>query len=286
MKYEASRLRSSVLWTVFKQSLTEWSSDNVPRLGASLSFYTLLSLAPGIVIVVAGAALVYGQDAAQGALVGKIRESVGAEVGEAMQELLKDAAKPATSVLATVFSLLTLAFSASSVFVELHDALNVIWRVPTRRDRTNAATAIRLIKERLYAFAMVMTAGFLLLVSVVISAWIAGADRSAAHATTLVLTSLMIAALFAAVYKTIPDITVKWSDVSLGAAFTSLLFVPGKELIAVYFARSSFRSAYGTVASPLIVLLWVYYSAQLFFWGAEFTKVYTRALGSQREQQV
>src|SRR5579864_7535998 len=176
MKHEVYRPRLRALAAVFKQSLTEWSNDNVPRLGASLSFYTLLSLAPGIVIILAGAAFAYGQEAAQGALVGEIRELVGIEVAEAIQELLKGASKPATSVIATVFSLLTLAFSASSVFVELHDALNMIWHVPPGRDRTNAATAIRLIKNRLYAFAMVVIAGFLLLVSVFLSTWIAGVE--------------------------------------------------------------------------------------------------------------
>lgn len=282
MKPEGNRLRALAL--VFKQSLTEWSNDNAPRLGAALSFYTLLSLAPGIVIILAVAAFAYGREGAQGVLVGQIRDFVGAEVAESIQEIVKRASKPAASVIATVFSLLALTLSASSVFVELHGALNMIWHVPPRYDRTNVATAIRLIKTRLYAFVIVVIAGFLLLVSLLSSAWISNVERFAPRVITLVLTFVIIAALFAAVYKVVPDVAVKWSDVVLGAAVTSLLFMVGKELIAVYFAKTSLRSAYGTAASPLILLLWVYYSAQLFFWGAEFTKVYSNALGSRRER--
>lgn len=286
MEYEAYRRRLRALPAVFKQSLTECSNDNVPRLGASFSFYTLLSLAPGIVIILAVAAFAYGQEAAQGELMRRIRDFVGAKVAAAIQEILKSAVRPTTSVIATGFSLPALMFSASSAFVELHDALNMIWHVPPRDDRTHLATAIRLIKDRLYSFAMVVVAGFLLLVSLLLSTWIAGVGRSAPRVITLVLTFFVIAALFAAIYKTIPDVPLKWSDVVLGAAITSLLFMLGKELIALYFAKTSFGSAYGLAASPLIVLLWVYYSAQLLFWGAEFTKVYTNALGSRCDRQV
>lgn len=282
MSREQSRgvyLRS--LARVFRQSLTEWVNDDAPRFGASLAFYTLLSLAPGLVIIVAVAAFVYGQDAAQGQLVSQIRDFVGADVAETIQGVIKGASKPSTGVVATVFGLFTLAFGASSAFVELHDALNMIWHVPVRQDCTNAATAIRLMKDRLYSFAMVVGSGFLLLVSLVFSTSIAGVLP---QITRLMFAFVMVAALFAAVYKTVPDVKVKWSDVVLGAAVTSLLFMIGKEVVAIYFARTRLGSIYGTAGSPLVVLLWVYYSAQLFFWGAEFTKAYTNVLGSRRER--
>jgi membrane protein len=201
--------------------------------------------------------------------------------GAGLGAVLKGASQPATGVIATGFGLLALMFSASSVFVELHDALNMIWQVPLRNDLTNAATAVRFIKDRFYSFVMVAVAGSLLLVSLLLSTWVSGVERSAPRVLALLFAFCVIAALFAAVYKTVPDVTLKWSDVVLGAAVTSLLFLLGKELIALYFAKTSFRSAYGTAASPLIVLLWAYYSTQLFFGGAEFTKVYTNALGSR-----
>jgi membrane protein len=267
---------------VFRQASSEWINDNAPRLGAAVAFYTLLSLAPTIVIAVAAAAAVYGQQATKGWLASEILGVVGPEAARTIQEITRGAYKPGTGVIATVLGLVILAFAASSAFVELHDAMNAIWNVPLPRARTKAATVIHLIKDRFYSFATVMGAGFLLLVSVGWNAWIAAMGIAVPQAATFMLSVLVIAVLFAALYKTLPDLKVNWSDVALGAIITSLLFTIGKQLMGLYFAHTSFASTYGAAGLPLVVLLWVYYSAQIFFWGAEFTKVYARTMGSRR----
>jgi membrane protein len=185
-------------------------------------------------------------------------------------------------VIATVLGLAILAFGASSVFVELRDAMNTIWHVSLPPYRNNAATVIRLIRERFYSFATVVGTGFLLLVSLVLNAWMAAMRIIVPRGAIWIISCLFIAVLFAALYRIVPDVDLKWSDVALGAMITSLLFMVGKAVVGLYFAHTSFGSTYSAAGSPIVVLLWVYYSAQLFFWGAEFTKVYTKTVGSQR----
>jgi membrane protein len=289
----ASRHNSRFLWLllkalpgVFRQASSEWINDNAPRLGASIAFYTLLSLAPVIVIAVAVAAVVYGQEAAQGRLASEIQDIAGPDVAWTIQEMITRAYQPRTGVIATLLGLATLAFGASSMFVELHEAMNTIWNVPRPLDRNNAATVIRLIRDRFYSFATVLGIGFLLLVSLVLNAWIAAMRIAVPRVATFLILYLVVALLFAALFKILPDVTLKWSDVALGALITSLLFTIGKQLIGLYFANTGLGSTYSAAGSPMVVLLWVYYSAQLFFWGAEFSKVYTRTVGSQRYRQL
>jgi membrane protein len=267
---------------VFRQASSEFVNDNVPRLGASVAFYTLLSLAPVIVIAIALAAVVYGQQAAQGRLASDIRDVAGPEVARTIQEFIKGAYQPRTGAIATLLGLATLVFSASSIFVELHDAMNTIWHVSLPPDRTNAATVIRLIRDRFYSFATVLGIGFLLLVSLVLNAWIGAMRIAVPRAATFMILYLVIAVLFAALYKIIPNVRLKWSDVALGAMIASLLFMIGKQSMALYFAHATFGT-YSVAGSPIVVLLWVYCSAQLFFWGAEFSKVYRKTLGSQSD---
>lgn len=289
---DASRHTSSAAWLllkalprVFRQASSEWISDNARRLGASVAFYTLLSLAPVLVIAVAVAAVVYGQEAAQGRLASEIQGIAGSDVARSIQEIIIRAYQPRTGVIATLLGLATLAFGASSIFVELHDAMNTIWHVSLPLDRSNAATIIRLIRDRFYSFATVLGIGFLLLISLVLNAWIAAMRIAVPRAATFMILYLVTAALFAALYKIVPDVGLKWSDVALGAMITSLLFMIGKQFMGLYFAHASFGSAYSAAGSPIVVLLWVYYSAQLFFWGAEFSKVYTKTMGSQCDRQ-
>jgi membrane protein len=277
------RFLLAALPRVFWQASSEWIDDNVPRLGASVAFYTLLSLAPVIVIAVAVAAVVYGQEAAQGRLASEIGGVAGPELGRLIQEVIRGVYKPRTGVIATLLGLATLAFGASSVFVELQDAMNTIWHISPRPGRTNAATVMRLIRNRFYSFATVLGTGFLLLVSLVLNTAIAALGISVPQAAIFASSSLLIAVIFAALYKILPDITLKWSDVALGAMITSLLFMIGKHLMELYFERTSLGSIYSAAGSPIVVLLWVYYSAQLFFWGAEFCKAYTKNIGSQRD---
>jgi membrane protein len=288
----ASRHRSRSSWLllkalprVFREASSEWINDNAPRLGASVAFYTLLSMAPVIVIAVAVAAVVYGQEAAQGRLASEIQGVAGPDVARTIQEIIRNAYRPRTGLIATLLGLATLAFGASTMFVELHDAMNTIWGVPLPPDRTNAATVIRLIRDRFYSFATVLGTGFLLLVSLVLNAWIAALRISVPRTATFMMSYLIIAVLFAALYKILPDVRLKWSDVALGAMITSLLFMIGKQFMGLYFAHTSFGSTYSAAGSPIVVLLWVYYSAQLFFWGAEFSKVYTKTVGSRRGRQ-
>jgi len=269
---------------VFRQASSEWVDDNVPRLSASIAFYTLLSVAPVIVIAVVLAAVVYGQDAAQGRLASEIQDMAGPEVARTIQEFIKGAYQPRTGAIATLLGLATLVFSASSIFVELHEAMNTIWHVSPPPDRTNAATVIRLIKERFYSFATVAGIGFLLLVSLVLTAWITAMKIAVPRAAMFTILYLVTAVLFAALYKIVPDVGLKWSDVALGAMITSLLFVIGKQAMAYYFADATFGT-YSAAGSPIVVLLWVYCSAQLFFWGAEFSKVYKKSVESQSERQ-
>ena len=288
----AARHTSRPLWVplktlprVFRQASSEWIDDNAQRLGASVAFYTLLSLAPMIVIAVAVAAIVNGQEAAQGGLASGIRDVAGPDVARTIQEIIGGVYNPGTGLVATVLGLVALALGASSIFVELHDAMNIIWHVPLPRERTSAATVILLIRDRFYSFATVLGTGFLLLVSLVLNAWIEAMGIAVPRAATFMMSVLVIAVLFAALYKIVPDVELHWSDVALGAILTALLFAVGKQLMGLYFANISFRSLYRTAGLPLVMLLWVYYSAQMFFWGAEFTKVYTRTLRSQWDRR-
>jgi membrane protein len=268
---------------VFRQASHEWVHDNVPRLSASVAFYTLLSLAPVIVIAVALAAMVYGEKAAQGRLASEIQNMAGPEVARTIQDFIQGAYQPRTGVLATVLGLTTLIFGASSIFVELHEAMDTIWHVSPPPGRAHAATVIHLIRDRFYSFVTVLGIGFLLLVSLVLNAWMAAMKIAVPWAVGFVILYLVIAVLFAALYKILPDVKLKWSDVALGAMIAALLFVIGKQSMALYFAHATFGT-YSVAGSPIVVLLWVYCSAQLFFWGAEFSKVYKKTVESQSER--
>jgi membrane protein len=210
----------------------------------------------------------------------------GPDVAQAIQALVKGANQPQAGVIATVLGLIILVLGASSVFVELHDAMNTIWGVPFLLARNKAATIILMIRDRFYSFATVMGIGFLLLIALAWNAWIVAAKIAVPPAATFLFLYLLVAVLFATLYKIVPDVPLKWSDVVLGAPITSLLFMLGKHLIGLYFANANLGSTYGAAGSPVVILLWVYYSSQLFFWGAELSKVYAKALGSHRIQQI
>ncbi len=280
-----------------KESFSEWSNDKVPRLGAALAFYTALSLAPLLVVVLATAGLFYGAAAVQGQIVWEIQSLVGREGAKFIQAIIAGAAqRPTTGIIATILGLITLLFGASSAFVELQDALNTIWHVSVDPRRSGLASVFSLIKVRALSFALVLGIGFLLLVSLFVSAWIAATESffnnvlpmpgPVLHLINLLISFLVITFLFAIIFKVLPDVRLKWSDVAIGAAITSLLFSAGKFLIGLYLGKSTIASSYGAAGSFLIVLLWVYYSAQVFFLGAEFTKVYTRRFGSQFRRQL
>jgi len=278
-------------WLLIRAALSAWIDDKAPRLGAALAFYTALSLAPLLIVVLAVAGLAYGQKAVQGQLVWQIQDMVGAEGAKAIQALISAAHRPTSGIIATVLGLATLFFGASSAFVELTDALNTIWKTPTDPTRSGIASLFAMIRMRGLAFLMVLGVGVLLLAALFVSTWIAAAESFfsgvlplpgvALELVNFLISFLVITVLFAVVYKVLPDVRLKWSDVAIGAAITSLLFSIGKLLIGLYLGHTGIASSYGAAGSFLIVLLWVYYSAQVFFLGAEFTKIYTQRVGSQ-----
>jgi membrane protein len=287
------RRLTALNWSDIKQIATQtinnWYSHNAPRLGASLAFYTLLSLAPLLLIVVAIAGLVFGRKAATGQLVWQIQDLVGYNVAETVQTLLSAPGVQSAGTLATILGILALIYGATTVVAELRDALNTIWCVP-RREQSGWRSIVSLLRDRTMAFATVIGIGFLLLVSLTVNAALAAAG---AHYDALLPASpvllqivdfcisyLVISGLFAIIYKLVPDLRLEWRDVIPGALVTGLLFSLGRFVIGMYLGRTGIASAYGAAGSLVVLLLWVYYSAQIFFLGAEFTQAYAQTFGS------
>jgi membrane protein len=262
-------------------------------MGASVAFYSLLSLAPLLIILVTFAAAILGPEAAEGQLAYEIEHLIGFEAAKALQAVVADAVRPGVGFAATLISTITLILVASSVAVELQDTLNTIWRVPGPR-RTFLGCIAYTIRDRLYALAIVVVAGFLLLLSVSLSTWIAAVGKffryllpypeSVLRFGEFLTSFLVLTILLAAIYKILPEVRLAWSDVIVGAGLTSLLLAIGKQPVAFYLGKVSIGSTYGAAGSLVVVLIWVYYSAQLFFLGAEFNKVYSRRLGSLRHR--
>jgi membrane protein len=275
------------IFTLLKNAAQEWSEDKASRLAAALSYYTIFSLAPLLVIVIAIAGLVFGEEAAQQELVAQIEGLVGEEGAFAIQEMIAGASDTGDSILAAVVGFVLLLFGASGVFAQLQDAMNTMWEVKPKEGRGILA----LLKDRLLSFGMVLVIGFLLLVSLVLSAalsalsnFMAGllpANEIIMQVISFAVSFAVISLLFALIFKYLPDAKVAWGDVWLGAIFTALLFTIGKELIGLYLGRSAVASTYGAAGSLVILLLWVFYSAQILFFGAEFTQVYANMFGSR-----
>lgn len=275
----------SDLFHVFKQALADWSADRAPRLGAALAYYTVFSIAPLLVIVIAVAGLALGRQAAQGTVVDQIQSFVGPETARGIQSLLENARKPATGAAATLMGLASLLLGATGVVSELQSSLDLIWRVEAPRRGLKAV-----LKDRLLAFACVLSMGFVLLVSLVISAAVAAMGKFFSvflPSPEWVLQLLnfgasfaVTAGLFALIYKLLPHTRVAWRDVWFGACLTSLLFSLGKSLLGLYLGKSTV-SAYGAAGSLVLILLWAYYSAQILYFGAEFTHVFAHRHGSR-----
>lgn len=271
---------------LLKRTFSKWSDDKAPRLGAALAYYTILSLAPLLIVILAILSLAFGSEAAHGQIVWQIEDLVGKQGAEAIQTMIKNAQKPTTGVLASILGIITLFLGASGVFGELRDALNTIWGAKP----AGASGLVGIFRERFLSFGMVLAIGFLLLVSLVLSAFLAVLGKYfggllpipefVLHAANFLFSFAVITAVFALIYKFFPDAKIAWDDVRIGAAATALLFTLGKFLIGLYLGKASIGSAYGAAGSLVIVLVWVYYSAQIFFFGAEFTQVYAREHGS------
>ena len=258
----------------------EWSKDKVPRLGAALAYYTAFSLAPLLLIAISIAGLVLGKEAAQGRVQDELALLLGSRGASAVQEMIANAWKPATSRWSLGIGVVLLLFGASGVFGQLQDALNTIWEVQPDPHRGIRGT----IRDRFFSFVMVLGTGFLLLVSLLLSAAVGAlTDRlgAAGPAISVVVSLFLATGLFAAIFKVLPDAQVRWRDAWVGAAATALLFAVGKELLGLYLGRSSVASSYGAAGSVLVLLLWVYYAAQILFLGAEFTQVWANRFGGR-----
>ncbi len=279
------RLKSAL--HLFPLAFQKWREDNVSRLAAALAYYTIFSLAPVLIIVIAVAGFFLGQDTAQGEVLAQVRDLVGTEGAAAVQTMLQSASDPASGLFATLISLGLLIFAASNVFNHLRESLNLIWKVEPKSD----LSLPQVVKKRLLSFCLVPALGILLLLSLGISAALSffanimPADQvvwlSILRTLNASIFFVITVFFFALIYKVLPDAKIDWSDVWIGAGMTAILFAIGQWAIALYLRNSSVASTYGAAGSFVVLLLWIYYSAQILFFGAEFTQIYTNRYGSQ-----
>jgi membrane protein len=279
-------MNAKTIWTLLKETFSEWREDKASRLAAALAYYTVFALAPLLIIVIAVAGLVFGQEAARGELIAQIQGLVGQEGAQLIETMVESASKPTSGIIATTIAIATILFGASGLFGQLQDALNTIWEVEPKPERG----ILGMIKDRFLSFTMVLGIGFLLLVSLIVSAVLSALNPYLKdllpgsiywiQILNFIISFGVITLLFAMIYKILPDVEIAWDDVWIGAVVTSLLFNLGKFLIGLYLGNSSAGSAYGAAGSLVILLLWVYYSAQILLFGAEFTQVYAKRRGS------
>ncbi|MEO8628751.1 MAG: YihY/virulence factor BrkB family protein [Betaproteobacteria bacterium] len=271
-----------------KAAVSGWKQDFAPSMGAALAYYTVFSIAPLLIIAIAIAALAFGQQAAQHEILAQARDLMGAEGAAVLESMLNNAQKPGEGILAATLSVITLIVGSIGVFNELETDLNRIWKV----DTTGRAGIMGFIRDRVLSFGMVIAIGFLLLISLVVNAALAAGGRYWAElfpgleailqVANFMVSFAVITAAFAIVYKFLPQTRIAWKDVWAGAAITALLFTVGRFLIALYIGKTSTSSSYGAAGALVVLLVWVYYSAQIFLLGAEFTKVYADRHGSLR----
>jgi membrane protein len=278
------------IWMLVRDSVMGWIEHNASRTGAALAFYTVFSLAPILLLSIAIAGLFFGQQAARGEIFEQISDLIGPAGATAVQSVIHNASKSDAGTLTTVFSVLTLIIGATTALVELKAGLDVIWDVPPERQQG----FWYFVRTRLLSVGVILALAFLLLVSLVISAGLAALEKlsSGDHFFNLVLqwlnqlfSFLLVAALFGTLYKVLPSARVAWRDVIVGASVTAALFSIGKYAIGVYLGNSGLASTYGAAGSIILLLVWVYYSAQIFLFGAEFTCTYARRFGSLRGQE-
>jgi membrane protein len=278
--------------SLFKAAAVNWVHDYAQSMGAALAFYTMFSIAPLLLIVTSIAGLVFGQGAARAEIFYQLQSMLGTPGALAVEGLVESARKPSGSVLGVVFGVVFLLIGSTAVFAELQDALDRIWRAPAGTGESFGLW--RLVRARLLSFGMILGIGFLLMVSLMFSAgldalsgwWHPWFDGWTTLASTLDVTLgiLLSTAVFAMIYKLMPRVRFDWKDVWIGAAFNSVLFIGGKFLIGMYLGRNGISSRFGHAGSLVVVLLWVYYSAQMFLFGAEFTWAYSHKFGSRKGQ--
>jgi membrane protein len=274
-------------WELGRESVASFISDGALSRGAAIAFYAVTSIGPLLLIAVAIAGLAFGQDAARGAIAGQLSGLMGQPSAELLQNVIRSASGKSSGIFASALGVVTLLLTASGMFGEIQSALNAIWGADPK-----GSTVYRLLRARAASLGLVVALGLLLLVSLVISAGLSvlsayvNAYRPVGHfilqAVNFVISFALISVLFAAIYKVLPDKDLEWRDVLVGAVVTALLFSIGKFLIGLYIGSSAVASSYGAAGALIVALLWIYYSAQIFLLGAEFTKVYARHRGSQR----
>ncbi|AFY88546.1 YihY/virulence factor BrkB family protein [Chroococcidiopsis thermalis] len=280
-------MRIKTIISLLRETFTEWNEDKASRLAAALAYYTVFSLAPMLIIAIAIAGAVFGEEAARGEIVTQIQGLVGRDGAKFIETAIEGASKPKAGTIASLISIAVLLFGASGLFAQLQDSLNTIWEVQPKPGRG----VIGILRDRFLSFTMVLGVGFLLLVSLVLSAGLSGLVNflgsllpgigALLQIANFVLSFAVTTLLFGLIYKVLPDVKIAWSDVWSGAIVTSLLFSIGRFALGLYLGNSSFGSTYGAAGSVVIILVWVYYAAQILFFGAEFTQVYARRYGSR-----
>jgi membrane protein len=282
-----SYVRPKDLWQLLKEAAGDWSHDRAPRLGAALAYYTVFSLVPLLVIIIAIIGLVFGREAAQSAIMQQIAGLVGEQSATAIHDMIERADQPSSGIISTVIAIGTLLLGASGLFGQLQDSLNTVWGIEPKEGRGIWG----FIKDRFLSFVAVLGTGFLLLVSLVLSTglsalgkWFGGVlpmPEFILQTINFLVSFAVIAGLFALIFKVLPDAHIAWRDVWVGAVITSALFTVGKFAIGLYLGKSNVGSGYGAAGSLVIVLVWVYYSAQILLYGAEFTQVYANRRGER-----
>ncbi len=279
-------MKLQAIWTLFPETFKQWSEDKASRLAAALAYYTIFSIAPLLIIVIAIAGAAFGEEAARGEIVRQIEDLVGRDGAQFLEIAIKNASRPQAGAIASILSVVILLIGATGVFAELQDSLNTIWDVKAKPGRG----IMTIIRQRFLSFTMILGIGFLLLVSLVISAGLSALITYFSNALpeidsiwqmlNFILSFAITTVIFALIFKVLPDVRITWSDVLIGALLTSLLFSIGKFLLGQYIGRSTLGSAYGAAGSLVVIIAWVYYAAQILFFGAEFTQVYSRRYGN------
>jgi membrane protein len=283
--------RLNIIWGLLRKTFAKWNDDNASQLAAAIAYYTIFSIPPLLIIALAIAGHFFNADTAQNQLVAQMGGFVGAQTADFVKSLLVNSTHSSSGLIASIISIVVLLAGASGIFLQIQEALNTVWNVPKKQNRG----LIKTIKNRLLSFLMVLAIGFLLLVFLILSAVISiliGYLNGSTENTLLpeVINFLvlfgLITILVAMIYRLIPDKEISWTDVWLGAAVTALLFMLGRYAIGLYLTISKSGSTYGTAGSLIVLLIWIYYSAQIFLLGAEFTQVYSKKFGSHIEPEA
>lgn len=283
---EKFKLKNS--WTLFYKAFNAFWDDNALKMSASLAYYTIFAIAPLLLIIVSLAGIIYGQEAAQGKIFAELNKFVGSGAADQIQEIIKNISNSQGTGLALIIGFVTLFIGTTGVFVEIQDSINEIWRVKAKPKKG----WIKLITNRILSFSMVIGLGFLLIVSLVINGLVLALSEKlqiyfpditilVINIFNLVLTFVVISALFGIIFKFLPDVLIDWKDVRIGAFFTALMFMAGKFVIGLYIEKVGPGTTYGAAGSLIVILIWVYYTSAILFFGAEFTQVYADCYGGK-----